>query len=186
MTLSAVATRYAHALADVVTAGGVPPARRGCRRAIARLRSRAAALPGTAERADHAGRAGQPQDARWWAGSPDILGLSRIARNFLFVLVDHRRIASLAEIIHSFELVVDERLGFARAEVSSARRTDRSAARRALAAELERLTGKRIRARFAVDGALIGGVVARIGSTVYDGSVRGQLESLERRLGAES
>jgi F-type H+-transporting ATPase subunit delta len=55
-----------------------------------------------------------------------------------------------------------------------------------LRTELERLTGKRIRARFAVDGALIGGVVARIGSTVYDGSVRGQLDSLERRLSAAS
>jgi len=55
-----------------------------------------------------------------------------------------------------------------------------------LNSRLEQLTGKRIRARYAVDGALIGGVVARIGSTVYDGSVRGQLDSLERRLGAES
>ena len=54
-------------------------------------------------------------------------------------------------------------------------------------AQFEReVTGKRIRARFAVDGALIGGVVARIGSTVYDGSVRGQLDSLERRLSAAS
>jgi F-type H+-transporting ATPase subunit delta len=113
-----------------------------------------------------------------------ILQLSQIARNFLFVLVDHRRIASLPEIIHSFELVVDERLGFARAEVSAASELT-EAQQTALRSELERLTGKRIRARYAVDGALIGGVVARIGSTVYDGSVRGQLQSLERRLGAE-
>jgi F-type H+-transporting ATPase subunit delta len=60
------------------------------------------------------------------------------------------------------------------------------ARRAALNAELDRLTGKRIRMRFAIDESLIGGVVARIGSTVYDGSVRGQLKSLERRLGAES
>jgi len=51
---------------------------------------------------------------------------------------------------------------------------------------LERLTGKRIRMRYTVDGSLIGGVVARIGSTVYDGSVRGQLATLERRLSLES
>jgi F-type H+-transporting ATPase subunit delta len=114
-----------------------------------------------------------------------VLELSGIARNFLFVLVDHRRIASLSEIIHSFELVVDERLGFARAEVSAASELAEGQ-RTALRTELERLTGKRIRARFAVDGALIGGVVARIGSTVYDGSVRGQLDSLERRLSAAS
>ncbi len=58
--------------------------------------------------------------------------------------------------------------------------------RAALTSELERLTGRRIRMRFTVDERLIGGVVARIGSTVYDGSVRGQLASLGRRLGAES
>jgi F-type H+-transporting ATPase subunit delta len=51
---------------------------------------------------------------------------------------------------------------------------------------LERLTGKRIRARYSVDDALIGGVVARIGSTVYDGSLRGQLDSLGKRLSTES
>jgi F-type H+-transporting ATPase subunit delta len=115
----------------------------------------------------------------------DILGLSRIARNFLFVLVDHRRIASLTAIIHSFELVVEERLGFARAEIASASQLTEPQ-RAAINRELERLTGKRIRAQYAVDAALIGGVVARIGSTVYNGSVRGQLDSLERRLSAES
>jgi F-type H+-transporting ATPase subunit delta len=112
-----------------------------------------------------------------------VLGLSRITRNFLFVLVDHRRIASLATIIHSFELIVDERLGFARAEVASAGEMN-DEQRAALNAQLERLTGKRVRTRYAVDGALIGGAVARIGSTVYDGSVRGELESLKRRLAA--
>ena len=50
--------------------------------------------------------------------SPTCLKLSRITRNFLFVLVDHRRIASLGDIMHAFEVVLDERLGFARAEVS--------------------------------------------------------------------
>ena len=59
------------------------------------------------------------------------------------------------------------------------------AERAALAAELEKLTGKRIRMTFAVDRSLIGGVVAKVGSTLYDGSVRGSLESLERRLSAE-
>src|SRR5674476_1398570 len=57
--------------------------------------------------------------------------------------------------------------------------------RGAINAQLERITGKRIRRRYAVDPALIGGVVARIGSTVYDGSVRGQLQTLGRRLATE-
>ena len=80
---------------------------------------------------------------------------------------------------------MDERLGFARAEVSAARDLAESQ-RAALTSVLERLTGRRIRMRFTVDESLIGGVVARIGSTVYDGSVRGQLASLGRRLGAET
>jgi F-type H+-transporting ATPase subunit delta len=99
--------------------------------------------------------------------------------------VDHRRIAILSEIIRSFEETVDERLGFARAEIQTARELSESQ-RASLVPRLERLTGKRVRPHFSVDEALIGGVVARIGSTVYDGSVRGQLASLERRLAAEA
>ena len=70
------------------------------------------------------------------------------------------------------------------AEVSTPRALD-DAQHAALNAELDRLTGKRIRMKFTIDESLVGGVVARIGSTVYDGSVRGQLKSLQRRLGAE-
>lgn len=114
----------------------------------------------------------------------DVLKLSPVTRNFLFVLVDHRRIPLFAEIARSFELVADERLGFARADVTAAQPLSDSQ-REQLSAALERLTGKRIRMRAAVDDALIGGVMAKIGSTVYDGSVRGRLEALERRLGAE-
>jgi F0F1-type ATP synthase delta subunit len=70
------------------------------------------------------------------------LVLSRISRNFLYVLIDHRRTGSLSEVIHSFELIVDARLGFAHAEVSSA--SELSEPQRAvLNAQLERLTGKR-------------------------------------------
>jgi len=110
-----------------------------------------------------------------------LLDLSQVSRNFLFVLVDHRRIAVLPDILQSLEVVLDQRLGFARAEVLAARELT-EAQRTALHGELERISGKRIRARFGVDASLIGGVLARIGSTVYDGSVRGQLETLGRRL----
>jgi F-type H+-transporting ATPase subunit delta len=184
MTLSAVATRYASALADVVTAGGSSLRPED---AVAQLRAFEAALRLSPELHNALVTPAVPGSRKKAVVGriADILQLSRIARNFLFVLVDHRRISSLTEIIHSFELVVDERLGFARAEVTAASELS-EAQRTALSRQLERLTGKRIRARYAVDGALIGGVVARIGSTVYNGSVRGQLDSLERRLGAES
>jgi F-type H+-transporting ATPase subunit delta len=51
-----------------------------------------------------------------------------------------------------------------------------------VALQLGRLTGKKVRCQFAVTDALIGGMTARIGSTIYDGSVRGQLEALRQRL----
>jgi F-type H+-transporting ATPase subunit delta len=184
MTLSAVATRYAHALADVVTGTGSPLAAGD---AVTQLRAFEAALRSSPELQNALTTPAVPASRKRAVVGRivDVLQLSRIARNFLFVLVDHRRITSLTEIIHSFELVVDERLGFARAEVAAPTELT-EAQRTALSRQLEQITGKRIRARFAVDGALIGGVMARIGSTVYDGSVRGQLDTLEHRLGAES
>jgi F-type H+-transporting ATPase subunit delta len=114
----------------------------------------------------------------------DPLALSRISRNFLFILIDHRRIAALADVLKAFEMELDNRLGLARVEVTAARELD-PRQREALIQDLEKLTRKRVRLQFSVDPALIGGVVARVGSTVYDGSVRGKLESLGRRLAAE-
>jgi F-type H+-transporting ATPase subunit delta len=183
MTLSAIATRYANALADVVTAGASPvrPAD-----AVAELQYFAAALAASVELRNALSTPAVPVGRkRAVIGQiAGILKLSAITRNFLFILVDHRRIAAMPEIVQSFELVVDERLGFARADVSSARELT-EAQRTAVTAGLERLTGKRLRARFAPDSTLIGGLVARIGSTVYDGSLRGQLQSLRHRLGGQ-
>ncbi|HEY2019343.1 MAG TPA: ATP synthase F1 subunit delta [Bryobacteraceae bacterium] len=183
MTLSAVATRYANALADVVTASGsaLKP-----QDAVTQLHSFASTLQSSEELHNALITPAVPNSRKKAVVGRivDILKLSPIARNFLFVLVDHRRISLLAEVIHIFERVVDERLGFVRAEVASAGALN-DQQRAALTAEFERLTGKRIRMRFTVEESLIGGVVAHIGSTVYDGSVRGRLASLEQRLGAE-
>jgi len=183
MTLSAVATRYAKALADVTTAAGAALRPED---ALSQLRTFGAALAASHELQNALITPAVPASRkRAVVGRiAELLKLSPIARNFLFVLIDHRRIALLDAILHSFELIVDERLGFARAEVSSPRDLTETQ-RGAINAQLERLTGKRIRMRFAVDPALIGGVVARIGSTVYDGSVRGQLQTLGRRLSTE-
>src|ERR1017187_2914155 len=179
MTLSAVATRYANALADVVTASGSALRPQD---AVPELHAIADTLQASLELREALATPAVPLSRkRAVVGRiADILRLSRITRNFLFVLVDHRRVDALPEIVHSFELIVDERLGFARAEVSTPRELD-DAQRASVNAELDRITGKRIRMRFAIDESLVGGVVARIGSTVYDGSVRGQLQSLERR-----
>jgi F-type H+-transporting ATPase subunit delta len=183
MTHSAVAIRYADALADVVTTGGSGLT---AETAVNELRAFQDAMEESPALRDALLTPAVPASRkRAVIGRiADVLKLSRISRNFLFVLIDKRRIALLSEIIQSFETVADERMGFARAEVASALPLN-DAQRQNLTAHLERVSGKRIRARFGVDGSLIGGVVARIGSTVYDGSVRGQLETLGRRLSTE-
>lgn len=114
----------------------------------------------------------------------DMLGLSQISRNFLYILIDKRRAAALPVILDSFESLLDERLGFSRAEITSAAELT-EAQRASLTARLTQLTGRQVRLKFSIDPQLIGGVVARVGSTVYDGSVKGQLEALSKRLAAE-
>src|SRR5437879_7020936 len=112
MTLTAVAARYANALADVVTA---PSSALTPQQAVAELRSFETALRDSPELHNALVTPAVPVGRkRAVVGRiADILKLSRIARNFLFVLVDHRRIASLSGIIQTFEEVVDARLGFA-------------------------------------------------------------------------
>ena len=183
MTLSAVAARYANALADVVTgsASALNP-----QQAVAELRAFESLLSDSPELLNAlvtpavAGSRKKAVVERL----ANILKLSKVTRNLLFVLVDRRRISSLSDIIRTFEEVVDARLGYAQANVSSSANLSETE-QRAVAAQLEGLTGKRLRMRFSVDPSLIGGAVARIGSTVYDGSVRGQLAAIQARLSAE-
>ena len=109
------------------------------------------------------------------------LPLSRLVRNFLYVVIDRRRTDILDEIADAFELALDERMGIVRAEVTSAApMTEGQQAE--LQQELSRVSGKRVRCDYSIDPALIGGVTARIGSTVYDGSVRTQLHNMRERL----
>ena len=112
------------------------------------------------------------------------LEMSTVARNFLLVLVDHRRMAELSGAIAAFEKMVDERLGRLQVDVASAREL-KEPQQAALIRQLEGATGKKVRLKLTVDDELVGGVVLRLGSTVYDGSVRGQLDSLGRQLRAE-
>lgn len=180
MVSSAIASRYASALADVATgkAAGLD-----LQQVVRELRTFDDALRSSPELQNAltspAVPAGRKRAVVGRLG--DRLELSRITRNFLFVLVDHRRIAGLDDIIETFELIVDQRRGFTRAEISSARELA-DPQRAGLVSQLERLTGMHVRARFSLDESLIGGLVARIGSTVYDGSVRAQLENLGKRL----
>jgi F-type H+-transporting ATPase subunit delta len=111
-------------------------------------------------------------------------GAGRIIRNFLFVIVDHHRAHMLPEIIAAVQDVVRQRQGVAEAEVSSA--VELSAAQKSeLARTLSRLTGKRIELKYSLDPALLGGAIARVGDTIYDGSLRSRLAEMRARLSQE-
>lgn len=180
MISSAVVNRYANALADVVLLPGsdVQPVE-----AIAQLRAFQATVQESPALRSVLASPAIPV-ARKRAVLKDIaqrLGLSRVVRNFILVLSDHRRSAALDQILDTLDIFFDERLGFVRAEIKSA--VDLNPAQREeLSGQLSKLAGAPVRMRFAVEPELIGGVTAKIGSRVYDGSVRGQLAGMRKRL----
>ena len=178
--LSAISTRYAKALVDVVTEPGsnIDP-----QQAMEQLRQSAAMISAS-------------DDLRNALLSPAVSPSRKRAviqkltaemsihvklRNFLYVVIDHRRVHEIPSIVEAFEVLLDEQLGFIRADVSSAKPLD-DAQRAALEIQLTRMAGKKAKLKFQTDPALVAGVVARVGSKVYDGSVRGQLERLRATL----
>jgi F-type H+-transporting ATPase subunit delta len=108
-------------------------------------------------------------------------GISRPVRNFVAVLIDHRRTRFIGEIVTQFARELNQRLGFAEAEVTTARELSADE-RTTLEADLAKVTSKRIRANYTKDATILGGAIARVGSTVYDGSVKGQLERIRQQL----
>jgi F-type H+-transporting ATPase subunit delta len=112
------------------------------------------------------------------------LGASPIMSNFLNVIVDHRRAGILPEIAEAYAARLNQRLGIAIASVKSAGELSAQEKTR-LVQGLEKSTGKKIQAHYAVDAALLGGAVVRIGSVIYDGSVKEQLRRMESALAAE-
>lgn len=109
------------------------------------------------------------------------IGAFKAVRNFIAVIVDHRRIAMLDDIVRQFEVELDAQLGFVEAKISSARELSADE-KRGLEAQVERMTSKKVRSHYTSDPGLLGGVVVRVGSTIYDGSVRGQLEKMKQEL----
>lgn len=101
--------------------------------------------------------------------------------NFLKVLLRNGRLAEIAAINERLEAVLEERSGVVTARIVSARSLSETE-KNELKENLENLTGKRIRPNFVTDANIIGGVVTQIGSTVYDGSVKTQLENLRVQM----
>lgn len=108
-------------------------------------------------------------------------GLSKQVRNLVAVLIDHRRIHFLEPIIAQLKKELDARMGFAEAEITSARELG-DVEKREFEAQVQKLTGKKVRASYGEDASLLGGAVVRVGSTIYDGSVKGQLERLKETI----
>ncbi len=108
-------------------------------------------------------------------------GIERQVRNLVAVLIDHRRLSFLPRIVEQLEKEIDSRLGFAEAHISSARELG-DAEKRSLEAQIAKTTGKRVRASYGLDASLLGGAVVRVGSTIYDGSVKGQLERIKEAI----
>src|SRR5580658_1289453 len=181
--ISAVGRRYAKALVDVITTPGY---RLEPDQALKELRA-ADALIGASQPLHNAllSPAVSPSRKRAvMARLVEPMGISKAVRNFLFVVIDHRRVHEFSSIVEAFDRLLDERLGFVRGDVSSAFALA-DAQRVELESELSQLSGKKAKLDYKVDPALIGGVVARVGAKVYDGSLRGQLEKLRAKLGKD-
>ena len=178
--MKSASLQYANAMADIALAQG-------------------AAEPAAKQLQDFGAAYAQSAELRTFLASPAVgiedkhaviekianrLGASKIIRNFLFVIADHRRTHLLPEVIAAFEQVLRERQGVDEAEVTSA--VELSAAqKKEMAATLARLTGKKVETRYALDPALLGGAVVRIGDTIYDGSLRSRLNEMRARLAGE-
>ena len=178
--MKSASLQYANAMADIALAQG-------------------AAEPASKQLQEFGAAYAQSAELRTFLASPAVsieakhaviekivarLGASKIIRNSLFVLADHRRTHLIPEIFTAFHQVIRQRQGIAEAVVSSA--VEMSAAlKKEMAATLARLTGKKIETRYALDPALLGGAVVRIGDTIYDGSLRSRLNEMRARLAAE-
>lgn len=112
------------------------------------------------------------------------LGLRKELRNLLAVLIDHGRIGNVKEVAESYRRQLQDRMGIRPAEIVTARELSREE-REALVADVAKLAEGQIDPVFRLDKSILGGTVVRIGSTVYDGSVRGRLERLKEQLTAE-
>jgi F-type H+-transporting ATPase subunit delta len=106
---------------------------------------------------------------------------TKTTSNFLRVLLRNSRLTELPDINEKFAAVLDERSGVVSAEITSSRPLS-EAEKAEFQANLAKLTGKQVNLNFEIDEQIIGGVVTRVGSTVYDSSVKTQLENLKAEL----
>jgi F-type H+-transporting ATPase subunit delta len=109
-------------------------------------------------------------------------GMSKTVRNFIAVIAHHQRLHELREMVEAYATIVDEASNVTEAEIVSAQPLNESN-RKLLEEKISKLTGlQQVHATYSEDATLLGGAVVTIGSTVYDGSIRAQLQQLKARL----
>jgi len=176
---SVVSSRYARALADVIADSKLDTAH-----ALEQLNAMAAAFEISAELREvwESPAIAVEQKRKVLDALGARVGVTdRPIRNFVAVLIDQDRIGLIAVIARELEEELNRRAGRVEATIVSARELGEEQ-RVALTAEIARLTGKQVAAGYTTDPGLLGGVVVKVGSTIYDGSVRGQLERIRRQL----
>ncbi len=176
--MSVVALRYAHAFASVAASNHIDT-----NAAQQQLR-------------DFSGTLADSHDLRGVLMNPSIateqkhrildaiagrIGMLPQVRNFIAVIMDNQRLHELDEILDEYHAVADEQSSLAEAEITSAHELN-AEDRATLEAQISKLAGSRVRATYRQDATLLGGAVVRIGSTVYDGSIRAQLDQLKQKL----
>jgi F-type H+-transporting ATPase subunit delta len=176
--MSALTSRYARAFVDVVVDKGLEPDK-----TLVELQSIATAARDSIDlrRVWESPAIPAEQKRTLLDALVARAGVSHPLRNFLAVLIDHRRINLLDQVVKDFQRELNRRLGYAEADVSSARDLS-EAEKHSLELQVEKLTGKKVRARYTRDESLLGGAVVKLGSTIYDGSVKGQLERIREVL----
>jgi F-type H+-transporting ATPase subunit delta len=176
--MAAVSSRYARAFADVVMERKLEPSQ--VRRDL-HLLADIVEQNGELRRVWEAPALPAAQKRAVLDALAKRAGTSAMVRNFLAVLIDHGRMPLLEQILRQFEMELDRRLNLAEAEITSARDLD-AEEKRSLELEVGRLTGKKVRASYRRDPNLLGGAVIKVGSTIYDGSVLGQLNKIREHL----
>jgi F-type H+-transporting ATPase subunit delta len=109
------------------------------------------------------------------------MGLEKQVRNLLAVLIRNDRIGHVSEVVAAYRRILQEQMGIHPAQITTARELSKEE-RETLTREVGKLAGGKVDASFTLDKAILGGTVVRIGSTVYDGSLRGRLERLKEEL----
>lgn len=177
MAAGSLSRRYARAIMELATDAKVTD------KVGADLRNLAAAYKTEPALGDVLGNASFPRAKRRAIVDALLtrLGAQPLTKTFLSYLLDKERLAVVPDIAREVDAMIEEKAGRVHAEITSA--APLSAAQLTqLTATLEKLSGKKVVVAKKEDPDLLGGVVAKVGDVVYDGSLRTQLRVLRDQL----